>query len=194
MSTILNRPLRLVNMFVVGLCLVVPMATAESPPVVPVPAKPAAEPASGPKIHQTHQFVSRKDAAANHVVKALADLGDVGMDPSTAAKLKLDKVDFTKQMIVVIESGMTNSFGVQLSALGVEKVDGGAEINWQYKPYFGGAAPPDQPGNPTLVVVLDRVEGEVKFKRTNWKWPEGLPLPPSAPPGGGPGGGIPRLR
>ena len=193
MTRILPRSVRLTAMIAVSSFLCVSQTPAESPPVLPAQLAPAVEPAPEIKIHRQLQFVSQKAEAANHVIKAEADLGEAGLKPDIAAKLKLDEVDFTKQMVVIIESGMTNSFGVQLSILEASEATGGAAvINWQYKPYFGGAAPPDQPGNPTLVLVMDRHDGEVKFRRTNWQWPKDLPPPPSAPPGGGPGGLVPR--
>ena len=90
----------------------------------------------------------------------------------------LDKVDFKKKMVVVIRAGRVNAFGVSLSLLSVARAKDGktATVVWQYKPYFGGAAPPNQPGNPTLTVVLDRFDIPIKFQRKNWRYPKGLPL------------------
>lgn len=83
-------------------------------------------------------------------------------------------------MVVVIRAGRVNAFGVRLTLLSVARAKGGksATVVWQYKPYFGGAAPPNQPGNPTLAIVLDRFDGPMKFQRKNWRYPKGLPLPP----------------
>ncbi len=112
---------------------------------------------------------------------------------AVAKQLLLDKVDFNKKMVVVIRSGAGNAFGVQLSLLKVVRAEEGqsATIHWQYKPYFGGAAPPDEPGNPTFAAIVDRIDGPVKFQRSNWRYPSGLPLPPSAPPSRP---GIPREK
>jgi hypothetical protein len=101
-----------------------------------------------------------------------------------AKLLLLEKIDFKKKMVVVIRAGRVNAFGVRLSLLSVARAKDGksATVVWQYKPYFGGAAPPIQPGNPTLAIVLDRFDGPIKFQRKNWRYPKGLPPPPSAPP------------
>ena len=195
MNTSSARNLLVAISFIVCLFSGASTTSAESPPELPLPPAPDKEPTPGLKIHWQTQFVTQKTEAANHVIKSMDDLLKARMDPADAAKSKLDKVDFEKQMVVVIESGMTNSFGVQLSILDASATVGGdAVLHWQFKPYFGGAAPPDQPGNPTLVVVLDRHDGEVKFTRRNWQWPKDLPPPPSAPPGSGPGPGAPRLE
>jgi len=116
----------------------------------------------------------------------------LGADFASAEKFWLLKgIDFKKQMFLVIRAGRVNSFGVQLSLLKMEQPKaGGATVHWQYKPYFGGAAPPNQPGNPTLIALVNRIDGPVKFQRKNWQYPKGLPLPPSAPPSRPPG--LPR--
>ena len=138
------------------------------------------------KLRSSGQIISQtapKPAAL--ACQGLAELrAALGADFAAAQKLwLLEKIDFKKQMFVVIRSGHGNSFGVQLSLLKVSHAkDGSATIYWQYKPYFGGAAPPNQPGNPTLIALVNRVDGPVKFKRKNWQSPKGLPLPPSAPP------------
>lgn len=136
--------------------------------------------------------VSQIDAASETVIRSAAELEKTPIDALLAKSLNLAGVDFEKEMVVLIRSGMINAFGVNLSILSTEVEDGELTVNWQFKPYFGGAAPPDQPGNPSLVIVLDRFDGDVKFERTNWKYPEGLPLPPSAAPPGG-GVGLPKL-
>ena len=108
----------------------------------------------------------------------------LGADFGSAEKFWVLKgIDFKKQMFIVVRAGRVNAFGVQLSLLKVEQAKtGGATVHWQYKPYFGGAAPPNRPGNPTLIALINRIDGPVKFQRKNWQYPKGLPLPPSAPP------------
>ena len=163
-------------------------AFAESPPF-PEPALPAEPPLPQLKVYAQTTFVSQNKEAKNCVIRSADELREAGLKPEIAAKLKLDEIDFTAKMVVIIESGMTNAFGVRLRL--IEALADHPEvalIHWEFKPYFGGAAPPNQPGNPTLVLVLDHHKGDVEFRRKNWKWPKDLPPPPSAPPGGLPPG------
>lgn len=146
------------------------------------------------KLRTSGQVISQtagKPAAVT--CRGLAELrAALGADYAAVGKMwPLKSIDFKKQMFVVIRSGRSNAFGVRLSLLKVDRAkDGSATVHWQYKPYFGGAAPSNQPGNPTLVALINRVDGPVKFQRKNWQYPKGLPLPPSAPPSRSPG--IPR--
>ncbi len=101
-----------------------------------------------------------------------------------AKVLRPEKIDFSKNMVVVIRAGRVNAFGVNVSVTKFVRAKDGktATVHWLYKPYFGGAAPPDQPGNPTVAAVLKRFDGPIKFQRKNWQFPKGHQLPPSAPP------------
>jgi hypothetical protein len=139
------------------------------------------------KLRTQAQVISRTEKKpAQATCKSLAELKQaLGAEYATVAKLLiLEKIDFKKKMVVVIRAGRANAFGVRLSLLNFTRSKDGktASVIWQYKPYFGGAAPPNQPGNPTLAIVLDRFDGPVKFQRKNWRYPKGLTLPPSAPP------------
>ena len=139
------------------------------------------------KLRTQAQVISRSEKKpAQATCKSLAELKQaLGAEYTAMAKLlRLEKIDFKKKMVVVIRAGRVNAFGVRLSLLSVARAKDGkdATVVWQYKPYFGGAAPPNQPGNPTLAIVLDRLAGPIKFQRKNWRYPKGLPLPPSAPP------------
>ena len=109
----------------------------------------------------------------------------VGEEMRVAAKgMNLDKVDFAKYMVVVVKSGRTNAFGVRVT---INKAEVAADrksatIQWTYRPYFGGAAPPEQIGNPGAIAIVERFDGGVQFKKNVYQWPKGLPLPPSAGP------------
>ena len=67
---------------------------------------------------------------------------------AASKQLLLEKIDFKKKMVVVIRSGRSNAFGFRLNLLNVARAKDhkSATVVWQYKPYFGGAAPPNQPG------------------------------------------------
>jgi len=139
------------------------------------------------KLRTQAQVISRTEKkSAQATCKSLAELKQaLGAEYTAVAKLLLlEKIDFKKKMVVVIRTGRVNAFGVKLSLLSVARAKDGksATVVWQYKPYFGGAARPNQPGNPTLAIVLDRFDGPIKFQRKIWQYPKGLPLPPSAPP------------
>lgn len=96
----------------------------------------------------------------------------------------LKNLDFSKHMAVVIRNGQVNAFGTRVSVQKALVADDGksATIHWQFRPYFGGAAPPRRPGNPMVVALVNRFNGKVGFKKSVWQYPKGLPLPPSAPP------------
>lgn len=138
------------------------------------------------KIYRQAMFVSESDVTQTALVcRTLSKLQlALGRDFTAISKqMKLDTVDFEKLCIVVIHAGTGNAFGVNLS---LDKVELAAEsksatIHWTHKGYFGGAVPPKEIGNPTLVAVLDRYDGRIQFQRNLWQWPKGTPLPPSAP-------------
>ena len=138
------------------------------------------------RIHRQAMFVSESDVTQTAIVcrtHSKLQLA-LGRDFDAVSKqMRLDKVDFEKHCIVVIHSGNGNAFGVSLS---LDKVELAAEsksatVHWTHKGYFGGAAPPNQMGNPTLVAVLDRYDGRIQFQRNIWQWPKNTPFPPSAP-------------
>ena len=138
------------------------------------------------KLRTAAQVISQSTPKPAAVVcRSVAEVkAALGAEQEAVAKLLLfEKVDYKKKMVLVIRAGRVNAFGVRLSLLNIARAkDGSAIVHWQYKPYFGGAAPPNRPGNPTLIAVIDRLDGPVKFQRKNWRYPKGLTLPPSAPP------------
>ena len=135
------------------------------------------------KLRTAAQVISQSTPKPAAVVcRSVAEVkAALGAEQEAVAKVLLfKKVDYKKKMVLVIRAGRVNAFGVQLSLLNIARAkDVSATVHWQYKPYFGGAAPPNRPGNPTLI---DRLAGPIKFQRKNWRYPKGLPLPPSAPP------------
>lgn len=147
------------------------------------------------KLRTTAQVISQSTPKPAAVAcRSAAEVkAALGAEHEAVGKLLLlGKIDFKKKTVLVIRAGRVNAFGVQLSLLKVDRAkNGAATVHWQYKPYFGGAAPPNRPGNPTLTVIIDRLDGPVKFQRKNWRYPKGLPLPPSAPPSRP---GIPRKK
>ena len=139
------------------------------------------------KLRTQAQVISRtQPKPAQATCRNFAELKQaLGAEYAAMSKLLLlDKIDFKNKMVVVIRAGQVNAFGVHLSLLNFTRAKDGKSttVVWQYKPYFGGAAPPNQPGNPTFAAVIDRINGPVKFQRRNWRYPQGFPLPPSAPP------------
>lgn len=143
------------------------------------------------RIHCQSMFVSENTLTQTSMVcRTLSKLQlALGRDFDAIFKqMRLDKVDFETQSVVVIHSGNGNAFGVRLTLDKIELApeSKSATIHWTHKGYSGGAAPPNENGNPTLVAVLDRYDGKIVFQRNIWQRPKGDPLPPSAP--------RPRLR
>ncbi len=141
----------------------------------------------GVSVMRQAGFIVKDDPKADAVVlKSAEDLAKaVHEEMRVAAKgMNLDQLDFTKYMVVVVKSGRTNAFGVRVT---INKVEVAADrksatIQWTYRPYFGGAAPPEQIGNPGAIAIVERFDGGVQFKKSVYQWPKGLPLPPSAGP------------
>lgn len=148
-----------------------------------------AAPAAALDVEATPQAmaVSRTERdSAQTVCRSVAELRRAaGAEYTVLAKaLRPETIDFSKNMVVVIRAGRVNAFGVNVCVTNFVRAKDGktATVHWLYKPYFGGAAPPNQPGNPTLAAVVDSFDGPIKFQRKNWQYPKDLPLPPSAPP------------
>jgi hypothetical protein len=115
-----------------------------------------------PRAHEVMVISQTEQKSAETVCRSHAELKQaLGAEFAAASKqLLLEKIEFKKKMVVVIRSGRSNAFGVRLNLLNIAlaKDHKSATVVWQYKPCFGGAAPPNQPGNPTLIAVIDRID------------------------------------
>ena len=135
-------------------------------------------------------FISKADSKPRALVLKSEAAFKKALDEDVlqAAAKTVGKVDFKTQMVVIVKSGQTNSFGVRITVNSLETggKDKAATLNWTYRPYLGGAAPPRRPGNPGAIAVVDRFDGKVNFVKKVFRFPPGTPLPPSAPPGGPP--------
>ena len=80
---------------------------------------------------------------------------------------RLGKIDFKKQMLVLVKAGKMNAFGVRVAINRLETSKDGKSviIHWTFRPYLGGARPPRRLGNPGAIAVVDRFDGVVKFQK-----------------------------
>ena len=141
----------------------------------------------GVSVMRQASFVVQNDLQAKAVVLRSADELKAAFDDElrTAVKgIPLEEIDFVEQMVVVVKSGRTNAFGVRVT---IDKIESAADgksaiLHWTYRPYFGGAAPPEEIGNPGAIALVERFGGELTFQKHVFQWPRNAPLPPSAGP------------
>lgn len=139
-------------------------------------------------IFRQKGFIAKTDSKSRTLVLRSGEVLRKALDEEAvqAAAKSLGKVDFKTQMVVLVKAGRTNAFGVRITVNSLDAPAKGksATLTWTYRPYLGGAAPPNRPGNPGAIAVVNRFDGDVKFRKKVYRLPPGTPLPPSAPPRG----------
>ncbi|MFQ5734252.1 MAG: hypothetical protein ACE5KM_20130 [Planctomycetaceae bacterium] len=132
------------------------------------------------------RFIAKTDPKPRTLVLRSNAALQKALDEETLQKAarSLGRIDFKKQMVILVKSGRTNAFGVRITVNSLDvSTDGkSATLHWTYRPYLGGAAPPRRPGNPGAIAVVERFKGDVKFRRKNYRLPTGAPLPRVARP------------
>jgi PrcB C-terminal len=109
--------------------------------------------------------------AGSTVIRSAKDLaaaeggkGDPDAAVARIAKLlKVDAIDFDKQMIVVISGGVQRSGGYSVQVNKIVAADKTATVHWKLN-----TPKPGQPvtlalTNPTLTVLVERFDGDVRF-------------------------------
>jgi hypothetical protein len=113
------------------------------------------------------------------VIKSAEQLGklqnmDADKASAAAAKmLKVDAIDWTKQMLIVISGGTQRTGGYSVEAKSLEVKDGKLIVNWKLNTPGPGSIVTQALTNPALTILVDRFEGDVIFE------------PKSPPPGAG---------
>jgi hypothetical protein len=105
----------------------------------------------------------------------LAKLTNTAADKASAnaAKMfKVDTIDWTKQMIIVISGGTQRTGGYSVEAKSLNVKDGKLIVNWKLNTPAPGAFVTQALTNPALSILVDRFEGDVVFE-------------PKSPPKGG---------
>jgi hypothetical protein len=112
------------------------------------------------------------------VIKSAEQLGKLmNMDAdkasaSLAKAMKVDSIDWTKQMVVTISGGTQRTGGYSVEAKSVEVKDGKFVVNWKLNTPAPGSIVTQALTNPSLTILVDRHEGDVQFN-------------PASPPAGG---------
>jgi len=102
-------------------------------------------------------------------------------------KLTPQKIDFTKQKVIVVFAGLRGESGTRITIDKVSRIPDADTIDvyYTYDPYLGGAAPARVSNNPGALAIIEADETEVKFHRTVKQPPKGpdgdILLPPSTP-------------
>jgi hypothetical protein len=92
-----------------------------------------------------------------------------------AKALKVATIDWSKQMLVVVTGGVKSSGGWQIDVLKVTMDGKNCVVSWQLNPPKDFATSAFT--HPSLVALVDRCEGQVRFVLPAVK-PKGEPLPP----------------
>jgi len=125
-----------------------------------------------------HGSTPARLAAGPVIIKSAEQLGkltntDADKATANAAKmLKVDSIDWTKQMIIVISGGTQRTGGYSVEAKSLEKKDGKLIVNWKLNSPPPGSFVTQALTNPALSILVDRFEGDVVFE-------------PKSPPAGG---------
>jgi len=99
------------------------------------------------------------------------------MDPdkasaSLAKQFKVEKIDWDKQMVVVISGGTQRTGGYSVEVKSLKKTGDDLMVEWKLNTPGPGAIVIQVLTNPTLTILIDRVKGKVEFD-------------PKTPPAGG---------
>ena len=112
------------------------------------------------------------------VIKSAEQLGklqNVDADKASAnlaKQLKVEAIDWKKQMVIVIAGGTQRTGGYSVEAKSLEVKDGKLIVNWKLNTPAPGSIVTQALTNPALTILVDRFEGDVVFE-------------PKAPPAGG---------
>jgi hypothetical protein len=103
------------------------------------------------------------------VIKSAEHLGKLrNADPDKASAdvaklLKVDAIDWKKQMLIVIQGGTQRTGGYSVDAKSVDVKDGTAIVHWKLNTPAPGSIVTQALTNPALTILVDRFEGDVSF-------------------------------
>ncbi len=117
--------------------------------------------ADGVKVHAQ---AATKLGATSGVVRSADDLAKLNVKAEDVARaLKVDKIDFSKQMLIVISGGSRPTGGYGVIFKSTEVKDKTLVVHWQLKSPGKGDFVTQAFTHPMLVVLTDRFVGEVTF-------------------------------
>jgi hypothetical protein len=83
---------------------------------------------------------------------------------AAAKMLKVDAIDWTKQMLIVISGGTQRTGGYSVEAKSLEVKDGKLVVNWKLNTPAKDAIVIQVLTNPALTILVDRFDGDVIFE------------------------------
>lgn len=149
------------------------LAVAFSASVLPMVA--AGDKKGELKIHAKAGSGVAKGPVVIRSAEQLGKLRNADPDKATAdvAKmLKVDAIDWKKQMLIVIAGGTQRTGGYSVEAKSLEVKDGKLVVHWKLNTPAPGSFVTQAFTNPAQTILVDRFEGDVMFD-------------PTSPPAGG---------
>ncbi len=128
-----------------------------------------------PKIHAKSAMRVASGPVVIKSAEQLAKLQNTDADKASASlvkTLKVEAIDWKKQMVIVIAGGTQRTGGYSVEVKSLEVKDGKLIVNWKLNTPAPGAIVTQALTNPALTILVDRFEGDVVFE-------------PKSPPAGG---------
>jgi hypothetical protein len=132
----------------------------------------AAYPETGDKkadVPKIYAKTSATNIGTTVVIKSgeqLAKLGRGDAEAATASlakSLKVDKIDWKKQMVIVISAGQKPTGGYSVEVKSLEVKDGKLVVNWKLNSPAPGSIVAQVITHPGLTILVDRFDGDVVF-------------------------------
>jgi hypothetical protein len=115
----------------------------------------------GPKVHAK---AALKIGATSTAIRSAEELAKLNSKAEDVARfLKVDKIDFSKQMLVVISGGSRPTGGYGVEFKDTEVKDKKLVVHWVLKTPAKDAFVTQAFTHPMLVVLMDRFDGDVVF-------------------------------
>jgi hypothetical protein len=124
---------------------------------------------SQPDAPKIHAKTPARVTTASTVIKSAEQLGKLQSteaDKASAAlakALKVESIDWKKQMVVVISGGQQRTGGYSVEVKSLEFKDGELIVHWKLNSPAPGSIVTQVITTPTLTILLDRFEGDVVF-------------------------------
>lgn len=126
------------------------------------------EPNEGGKL-KVHAQTPARQGNTSGVVRSAKELAErAGSTPEEATAnlakaLKVEKIDWDKQMVVVISGGVQRTGGYSVALQGLDVKDKTLTVRWKLNTPRPGGIVTQALTHPALTVLVDRFDGEVRF-------------------------------
>lgn len=116
-----------------------------------------------------HAKTPARIAAGPIVIRSAEQLGKLQntapekATANAAKMLKVDSIDWSKQMIIVISGGTQRTGGYSVEVKSLEVKDASLIVHWKLNTPAPGSIVTQALTNPALSILVDRFEGDVQF-------------------------------